>query len=235
MNNNVITLSGLNKSFKHQSGDNPVLKQINLQIKTGEMIAILGASGSGKSTLLSILGLLDIADTGNYKLCNQDVSALSAYQLSQLRNQHIGWIFQNFNLIADMTVAENLAVPLRYNTAVNSAQYAERINNVLTLVELADRSSFYPDELSGGQQQRVAIARALICEPDILLCDEPTGNLDSSNAAKIMSLLGDLHKKGKTILIITHDNTVAECCEKAYKMHDGELSPLEDEEYKRAV
>ena len=235
MTNTVISLTGLNKSFQHHSGDNSVLKQISLQIKTGEMIAILGTSGSGKSTLLSILGLLDVADTGSYQLCNQDVSALSAYQLSQLRNQHIGWVFQNFNLIADMTVAENLAVPLRFNPAIKATQYSERINDVLAKVGLSDRASFYPDQLSGGQQQRVAIARALICQPDILLCDEPTGNLDSNNAAKIMTLLGNLHKEGKTVLIITHDNTVAACCQKAYKMHDGELSPLEDEEYRRVV
>lgn len=235
MSESVIKLVGLNKSFIHRAGNNHVLKQINLQINAGEMVAILGQSGSGKSTLLSILGLLDIADSGSYYLCNQDVKSLSAYQLSQLRNQHVGWVFQNFNLIADMTVSENLTVPLRFNDSIKPSEYDRRVADVLAKVGLSDRCSFYPDELSGGQQQRVAIARALICQPDILLCDEPTGNLDSTNSNKIMDLLCSLHKEGRTVLIITHDSTVAACCQKAYNMVDGTLQLLSAQEFKHAV
>ena len=235
MSKAVIKLTDLNKSFSQRAGNNHVLKQSNLQVDVGEMVAILGQSGSGKSTLLSILGLLDVADSGCYYLCNHDVKSLSAYQLSQLRNQHVGWVFQNFNLIADMTVSENLMVPLRFNDAIKASEYANRVADVLSKVGLSDRCSFYPDELSGGQQQRVAIARALICQPDILLCDEPTGNLDSTNSRKVMDLLCDLHKEGRTVLIITHDSTVAACCQKAYSMVDGKLQLMSEQEFKYAV
>ncbi|WP_394204220.1 ABC transporter ATP-binding protein [Shewanella waksmanii] len=235
MSNCVIELSGLNKSFTNGAGSHHVLKKIDLSVVSGEMIAILGQSGSGKSTLLSIMGLLDTADSGRFLLCDQNVSTFSAYQMSLLRNKHIGWVFQNFNLIADMTVAENLAVPLRFNPSIKQSEFTSKINQVLQKVGLADKQAFYPAELSGGQQQRVAIARALICQPDILLCDEPTGNLDSLNSNKIMALLGDLHKEGKTVVIITHDPEVADFCQKAYRLYDGEIAPASAQEFKHAV
>lgn len=235
MNNCVISLTDLNKSFINGAGSNHVLKQVNFSVYSGEMVAILGQSGSGKSTLLSIMGLLDTADSGHYHLCGQDVSSFSAYQMSQLRNSHIGWVFQNFNLIADMTVAENLSVPLRFNSSIKQADYEAKINQVLDDVGLREKTAFYPAELSGGQQQRVAIARALICQPDILLCDEPTGNLDSSNSNNVMELLSTLHQEGKTVLIITHDPDVAAYCQKAYKIHDGEIAAVSPLEFKHAV
>lgn len=235
MNNCVIELSNLNKSFVNGAGGNHVLKQVNLAVLSGEMVAILGQSGSGKSTLLSIMGLLDSADSGKYHLCGQDVSTFSAYQMSQLRNNHIGWVFQNFNLIADMTIAENLAVPLSFNPEIKPTDYQTKISNVLQKVGLSDKTAFYPNELSGGQQQRVAIARALICQPDIILCDEPTGNLDSSNSNNVMELLCALHQEGRTVLIITHDPAVAAYCQKAYKIHDGEIAKVSSQEFKHAV
>ncbi|WP_257985329.1 ABC transporter ATP-binding protein [Shewanella sp. GutCb] len=235
MNNCVMKLTGLNKSFTNAAGNNHVLKHIDFAVYSGDMVAILGQSGSGKSTLLSIMGLLDKADSGSYLLCNQDVSSFSAYQFSQLRNSHIGWVFQNFNLIADMTVVENLSVPLRFNKSVNRVDYEAMIDDVLQKVGLGDKKSFYPAELSGGQQQRVAIARALICHPDIILCDEPTGNLDSTNSNNVMELLSALHQEGKTVLIITHDPDVAAYCQKAYKIHDGVIAAVSPLEFKHAV
>lgn len=235
MTDAVIQLNNLNKSFNHSSGSNHVLKDINLKVNSGEMVAIVGQSGSGKSTLLSILGLLELADKGSYELCNQNTRELSEFQLSQLRNQHIGWVFQNFNLIADMTVVENLTAPLRFNKKVKPSEYSQLIQDVLSKVDLTDKKDFFPDELSGGQQQRVAIARALICKPDILLCDEPTGNLDSENSQKIMDLLCELNKEGRTVLIITHDERVALCCQRAYKMSDGILCAVHNQDLKRVV
>ncbi len=235
MNNCVIELTDLNKSFSNGAGNNHVLKQVNFSVHSGEMVAILGQSGSGKSTLLSIMGLLDTADSGHYHLCGQDVTTFSTYQLSQLRNNHIGWVFQNFNLIADMTVTENLSVPLRFNTRIKAVDYQAKVNDVLQKVGLSEKAAFYPAELSGGQQQRVAIARALICQPDILLCDEPTGNLDSSNSNNVMELLSALHQEGKTVLIITHDSEVAAYCQKAYKINDGEITAASPLEFKHAV
>lgn len=233
--NKVIQLANLAKSFTHKAGSNQVLNQVNLDVDSGDMVAIVGQSGSGKSTLLSIIGLLDVASSGEFFLCGTDVSSLSSYQLSQLRNRHIGWVFQNFNLISDMTVAENLAVPLTFNTDILKAEYASLIETVLDKVGLSDRSSYYPDELSGGQQQRVAIARALICSPDILLCDEPTGNLDEDNSKKIMELLSALNREGRTILLITHDKEVAAACSKTYQINMGGLELAQAQEFKHAV
>ncbi|GIU49314.1 ABC transporter ATP-binding protein [Shewanella algidipiscicola] len=235
MNDSVMKLTGLNKSFINGAGNNHVLKQVDFSVYSGEMVAILGQSGSGKSTLLSIMGLLDKADSGQYFLCDHDVNTLSDYQLSLLRNKHIGWVFQNFNLIADMTVGENLSVPLRFNKSISRVDYEVRIDDVLRQVGLQDKKLFYPAELSGGQQQRVAIARALICQPDIILCDEPTGNLDSTNSDNVMELLSALNREGKTVLIITHDPAVAACCQKAYKIHDGEVASMSPMEFKHAV
>ncbi|WP_223292965.1 MULTISPECIES: ABC transporter ATP-binding protein [Shewanella] len=235
MSNCVIELKGLNRSFINGAGENHVLKQIDFSVNSGDMVAILGQSGSGKSTLLSIMGLLDKADSGQYLLCGQDVSTLSTYQLSQLRNGHIGWVFQNFNLIADMTVTENLTVPLRFNQSVNRVDYEAKIDEVLSKIGLDDKKSFFPAELSGGQQQRVAIARALICQPDIILCDEPTGNLDSANSDNVMELLSGLNQEGRTVLIITHDPAVAAYCHKAYKICDGEIQAILQQGFKHAV
>ena len=209
MNKVVIKIQNLFKSFGKKSNKQLVLNDINLEIYENEMVGIVGPSGSGKSTLLSILGLLDEASEGRYDLSDNNVNKLSNYQKCMLRNQNIGWIFQNFNLIGDMTVQENIELPLRFNKSLAKADYEQRSLAVLKKVGLSDKRHNYPNELSGGQQQRVAIARALVTEPDILLCDEPTGNLDSKNSELIMQLFQSLHQDGATILLITHSENVA--------------------------
>jgi len=223
------------KSFKIGKKDYKVLNDINLSILSGEMCSIVGPSGSGKSTLLSILGLLDNASQGDFEICNTSVKTLSRYQKAVLRNKNIGWIFQNFNLIGDMTIAENIALPLTFDSSIKKDSYQSRIEQVTRKVGLIEKLDNYPSELSGGQQQRVAIARALITEPDILLCDEPTGNLDSQNAELIMELFHQLHSDGRTILLITHSESIANQCQKIYSIVDGQLSLIQNKVVKNVV
>ncbi|WP_448546742.1 ABC transporter ATP-binding protein [Thalassotalea fusca] len=219
----IIQTDNLEKSFYAKTNRSPVLKKLNLSIFEGEMTAIMGPSGSGKSTLLSILGLLDADYEGSLKFCNTDVSTLDNRQKSILRNKNIGWVFQNFNLIGDMTVLENVCLPLRFNKAIKKSAYQSLALEQLDKLGLEDKANSFPEELSGGQQQRVAIARALVTSPDIILCDEPTGNLDSKNESGIMDLLQGIHKQGRTILIITHSDKVAERCERVVSISDGVL------------
>jgi len=220
----LISLSNLSKSFVSRAGSVDVLKEVDLDIARGECVALVGQSGSGKSTLLSIIGLLDSATSGTYTLCGSAVSALSHYQLSILRNRNIGWIFQNFNLVSELSVLKNIELPMRYNSDIKKADYETIAMKQLTLVGLQDKAHSYPDQLSGGQQQRVAIARALVGEPDMLLCDEPTGNLDSKNSEQITDLLLELNKRGTTVLIVTHDNELAKKCERIIQISDGEIN-----------
>lgn len=221
--NTLIALNGVNKTFD-QSVNQAVLKDINLTIVDGESIAILGPSGSGKSTLLSIIGLLDEPCSGEYLLRKQNVTSLSRHQKSQLRNQHIGWIFQNFNLIASMTVLENVVQPMRFNRDIKPQDYIARAKKVLEEVGLADKLESTPDKLSGGQQQRVAIARALVNDPALILADEPTGNLDQKTGEEVMNLLMSLSKKGTTLLVVTHDEQIAACCQRKIRILDGQVS-----------
>ena len=216
MLNSLISIDNLNKSF----GETHILKSINFSMLEGEFVAIQGPSGSGKSTLLSIIGLLDEFNSGEYNLCQENVSVLSEYQKSRLRNENIGWIFQNFNLIGDMTVFENVSLPLKYcKRNINS----NIINELLDQVGLSNKSQAFPNQLSGGQQQRVAIARALALDPDLILADEPTGNLDTENGDNIVEMLVSLHKKGKSIVLITHDKNVAARADRVIHMSDGKL------------
>jgi putative ABC transport system ATP-binding protein len=219
----LLKLTDLRKSYQQGTVQNEVLKGINLQISRGDSVAIVGQSGSGKSTLLSIIGLLEHASTGCYQLCGQDVLSLSQYQLSILRNRHLGWVFQNFHLVPELTVANNVALPLRYNPQIAKNTHRELALAKLAVVGLADKADVYPGQLSGGQQQRVAIARALVTNPDILLCDEPTGNLDSVNSEHIMSLLLQLNQQGATLLLVTHDHTLAERCKSIVQIRDGKV------------
>ena len=221
--------NNLCKSFKTGKKEYKILRDINLSIMSGEMCSIVGPSGSGKSTLLSILGLLDDATQGDFKICNAPVKDLSRNQKTILRNKNIGWIFQNFNLIGDMTIAENIALPLTFNPDIKKSDYASLVEQVTHKVGLIEKLNNYPSELSGGQQQRVAIARAIISEPDILLCDEPTGNLDSKNADLIMELFHQLHSDGCTILLITHSESIADQCQKKYCIVDGRLTLSQSE------
>ncbi|WP_228612662.1 ATP-binding cassette domain-containing protein [Alkalimonas sp.] len=220
----LIQLQELQHSFGQGQVKHQVLHGISLSIQDGESVAITGPSGSGKSTLLSILGLLDTATAGQYLLRNQPVGQLSRQQKSQVRNRHIGWIFQNFNLIADMTALENVALPLRFNPEVPNNAYRQRAADVLGQVGLADKLHARPSELSGGQQQRVAIARALVNKPGLILADEPTGNLDSATGQSIMDLLLQLATEGSALVMVTHDPTIASQCQRSVHLVDGRLS-----------
>lgn len=219
----LIRLQQVNKEFGPVKNKTVALQPLDLSIAQGECLAITGASGSGKSTLLSILGLLDSPSSGEYWLKQHPVAALSRSQLSQLRNQHIGWVFQNFNLIGEMTVLENVALPLRFNPDIASGRYVELARAQLEKVGLSEKLNSRVSELSGGQQQRVAIARALVNQPSLLLADEPTGNLDSTTGQSIMNLLLQLSAEGSTVVIVTHDPAIAAQCSRQIKLRDGAL------------
>jgi putative ABC transport system ATP-binding protein len=223
-NDLIVKMEYINKSFSSKHSISHVIKDVCYSINRGDFIAISGESGSGKSTLLSIIGLLEFYDSGEYKLCGQDVSTLDEWQLNRLRNNNIGWIFQNFNLISDMTVAENILLPLRYSDNKDAQiNFEILLNNVLDSVDLKDKKNSYPNELSGGQQQRVAIARALITDPDLILADEPTGNLDSQTADMIFELLVKLNVEGKTIVMVTHSPRLAELAGNRLILKDGQI------------
>lgn len=219
----LIRLDKISRTFNQGSVKVEALKNVSLQVFDGESVAIEGASGSGKSTLLSILGLLDNESSGDYFLRSHQVTSLTRKQKTLLRNRHIGWVFQNFNLIGDMTALENVALPLRYNPDVSSKDYTRRASEVLDRVGLADKLNARPNELSGGQQQRVAIARALVNRPSLLLADEPTGNLDSKTSQSIVDLLIELSVDGATVLLVTHDPKVARQCSRRIFLADGRM------------
>jgi putative ABC transport system ATP-binding protein len=218
----IIGLRAIRKVYYKPDGTVMVhaLRGIDVSIHRGEYVAIMGSSGSGKSTLLNLLGALDRPTTGNYFLDGNDVAQMNDDDLSRYRGRKIGFIFQAFNLIAELTVAENVEVPLFYQGVPAATRRAAAIE-VLTKVGLGDRTEHRPSELSGGQQQRVAIARALVMKPAVLLGDEPTGNLDSATGREIMALFEELHQQGITILIVTHDPTVAQRCDRIIRLADG--------------
>lgn len=219
----LIRLNNIGRTFGQGAGKLDALSDISLEVADGESLAIEGTSGSGKSTLLSIIGLLDQETSGDYFLRAHQVTGLTAKQKSVLRNRHIGWIFQNFNLINDMTAIENVALPLRYDSSAPSAEYVERAANALERVGLSAKMKSRPNELSGGQQQRVAIARALVNKPSLLLADEPTGNLDSKTSGSIVDLLLELQNEGTTVILVTHDAAVAGRCQRKIRLEDGRL------------
>ena len=197
----------------------------SLEIKQGEFAAIIGPSGSGKSTLMNIMGCLDMADSGIYELDGQRIEKYSENELAQIRNRKIGFIFQSFNLLSRMTAAENVELPLIYQR-LSPAERRRRVDEVLDLVELTQRKKHKPTELSGGQQQRVAIARALAARPSLLLADEPTGNLDSRTGKEIMALFHRLHDEGNTIVLITHDQKVAQEAKRRIQILDGRVQEV---------
>ena len=219
----LIKLNNIGRTFGQGPGKLDALSDISLEVADGESLAIEGTSGSGKSTLLSIIGLLDQETSGEYFLRAHQVTGLTAKQKSVLRNRHIGWIFQNFNLINDMKAIENVALPLRYDSRVPAADYVERAANALERVGLSAKMKSRPNELSGGQQQRVAIARALVNKPSLLLADEPTGNLDSKTSGSIVDLLLELQSEGTTVILVTHDAAVASRCQRRIRLEDGRL------------
>ena len=218
----LIEIDGLQKIFFTDEVETRALAGIKLDIKAGEFVSIAGPSGCGKSTLLSILGLLDQPTEGNYLLAGRPVTSLSVDEQSEIRNREIGFIFQNFNLIGDLTVYENVELPLTFRKMA-AAERRERVNDALEKVGLGHRAQHFPNQLSGGQQQRAAVARAVAGRPLILLADEPTGNLDSKSGESVMSLLRALHTEGATICMVTHDPRYAAHADKHIQLFDGQI------------
>jgi putative ABC transport system ATP-binding protein len=220
--NNVIELRDISKVFETEEVRTHALANVNFSIKRGDYVAISGPSGCGKSTLLSIIGLLDTPTTGSYHLDGEAVTGLSAKARAQARNRRIGFVFQSFNLLGDLTVAENVELPLTYR-GMSAAERKTQVDMALSRVGMTARARHYPAQLSGGQQQRVAVARAVAGEPAILLADEPTGNLDSKNGEAVMGLLDELHQAGATICIVTHDPRFAEHARRIIHLLDGQV------------
>jgi len=223
----MIKLRNISKSY-HRPGEGElrVLKEVNLEVERGEFVAIVGSSGSGKSTLMNILGLLDTPDAGDYELAGAMVSDLSPSELARIRNNTIGFVFQQFHLLQRTTATENVELPLVYSTNSLNGDTRRKAIDALCRVGLEERLTHYSHELSGGQQQRVAIARALINDPEIILADEPTGNLDQAAGRQIMDIFRELHQAGSTILLITHDPALASQASRVVHIDDGRLSPL---------
>jgi putative ABC transport system ATP-binding protein len=221
-NDTLIKMEGVKKVFYTDEVETHALSEIHLEIQKGQYISIAGPSGCGKSTLLSILGLLDSPTDGQYWLNGQPVSKLTISERTRIRNREIGFIFQAFNLIGDLTVYENVELPLTYR-GTGTAERKQKVQRALERVGMAHRLRHYPSQLSGGQQQRVAVARALVGDPLILMADEPTGNLDSKNGEAVMELLRDLHRNGATICMVTHDERYANFAERNIHLFDGRI------------
>lgn len=216
----VIHLEDLRKSYFIGKQELPVLKGLSLDILRSEFVALMGPSGSGKSTLMNIIGCLDTLSGGRYLLNNKDVGEMSDNELAEIRNQEIGFVFQQFNLLPRLSALENVALPLIY-AGVSKKERNERASEMLGKVNLADRAKHKPNELSGGQIQRVAIARALVNNPSIILADEPTGNLDTKTSAEIMQLLSDIHEMGNTVVLVTHEEDIAAYAGRVVRLRDG--------------
>lgn len=219
----LASLDSLDKIFYTDELETHALNNVNIDIHRGEYISLSGPSGCGKSTLLSILGLLDVPTHGKYQLDGHDVSSLDKDQRAAIRNEKIGFIFQAFNLISDLTVEENVALPLSYRSDLSKPQVKDMVSEALKQVDMGHRGKHFPSQLSGGQQQRVAIARAIAGKPDIILADEPTGNLDSKNANAVMELLDQLHAGGATICMVTHDPRSASRAQRIIEVFDGKV------------
>lgn len=218
----MIKSVGLNKVFQTDEVETTALMDVTLSIGKGEFVAIMGPSGCGKSTLLNILGMLDNPTSGEYWFVDQKVSGLTEKQRSKLRKENLGFVFQNFNLIDELTVFENVELPLVY-LGVNAKERLRRVNQVLDKMNISHRSKHYPLQLSGGQQQRVAVARAVVSEPKLILADEPTGNLDSAHGEEVMELLDKLNKEGTTIVMVTHSQRDASFAQRVVRLFDGQI------------
>lgn len=216
----MIKTIGLSKIFRTESVQTTALNEVNIEINRGEFVAIMGPSGCGKSTLLNMLGLLDNPTSGELWFLGQEVSRFSENNRTDLRNGNIGFVFQSFNLIDELTVFENVELPLLY-AGVSVRERVERVNRALERMQIAHRTEHYPQQLSGGQQQRVAIARAIVTNPHIILADEPTGNLDSTNGNEVMTLLKELNSEGTTVVMVTHSEENAREAGKIVRMMDG--------------
>lgn len=218
----LINISNLNKTYYTDGSQTNALKDVDLSISEGDYVTIQGPSGGGKSTLLSIIGLLDKASSGDYQISGYSVESLSNSQMAKVRNREIGFIFQDFNLIGDMTVSQNIELPLVYRGVKKTVRKA-KVAEVLKRVNMVERAQHLPNQLSGGQQQRVAVARALVGSPTLLLADEPTGNLDSINGDSVMQLLSELNEQGVTICMVTHDSRYAHYAKRTVNLFDGEV------------
>ncbi|GAA4024108.1 MAG: macrolide ABC transporter ATP-binding protein [Flavobacterium sp.] len=220
MANPLINIKALKRDFQLGSETIYVLKGIDLQINKGEYVALMGPSGSGKSTLMNLLGCLDTPTSGTYILNGKDVSQMHDDDLAEIRNKEIGFVFQTFNLLPRTTALDNVALPMIY-AGYSKSERNQRATEVLTQVNLADRMDHQPNQLSGGQRQRVAIARALVNKPSIILADEPTGNLDSKTSVEIMNLFNEIHKNGNTVILVTHEEDIAQYAHRIIRLRDG--------------
>jgi putative ABC transport system ATP-binding protein len=218
----MIKLENLSKVYRTEEIESTALNQVSFQIEKGEFVSVMGPSGCGKSTLLNILGMLDKPESGSYEFLGKEVSGLNEKGRSEVRKQNIGFIFQNFNLIDELTVFENIELPLIYNK-VSAAERKSRVNELIEKIGIAHRASHFPQQLSGGQQQRVAVARALITKPPLILADEPTGNLDSSHGNEVMELLCNLNEAGTTIIMVTHSSHDASYSQRIINLLDGQI------------
>ena len=219
----VIQTLGLGRVFQTDDVDTHALSDIDLRISEGEFVSITGPSGCGKSTLMSILGLLDAPTSGSYRLHGLETASMDGSARAHARNLHIGYVFQAFNLIGDLTIVENVELPLRFRPGMSRAERRDRAMASLIRMEMSHRARHFPSQLSGGQQQRVAIARALVGDPVIVLADEPTGNLDSKNGSLVMDLLQELHASGTTLCMVTHDPNFAAMAQRCVYMNDGRV------------
>lgn len=218
----MIKSKNLKKIYTTEDVETTALDNVNLEIKAGEYVAIMGPSGCGKSTLLNILGMLDKPSDGQYFFLDEEVSKHSERQRAHLRKDNIGFVFQSFNLIDELTVFENVELPLLY-LGYSSAERKERVSEVLEQMEIMPRKNHFPQQLSGGQQQRVAVGRAVISKPKLILADEPTGNLDSAHGEEVMKLMGELHESGTTIIMVTHSPAYAEYSHRIIHLFDGHI------------
>lgn len=219
----LCLMENIKKTYRMGDLEIEVLRSVNLSIEKGEFVAIMGTSGSGKTTLMNIIGCLDVPTSGRYMLADREVSNLTDDELSEIRNEHIGFVFQNFYLLPYATVLENVLLPTLYFKGRRDS--TERlVTDLLGLVGLEERAKFRPNQLSGGEQQRVAIARALVNEPELLLADEPTGQLDSKTAKEIMGIISRMNEQGKTVILITHDSAIAAYAKRLIQIKDGIIS-----------
>jgi putative ABC transport system ATP-binding protein len=218
----LIQMKNLSKVYRTDEVETTALNAVNIDIKKGEFVAVMGPSGCGKSTLLNIVGMLDNPSSGNYFFLDEDIADYSESQLSGVRKQHIGFIFQSFNLIDELTVEENIELALLYHS-ISSSERKERVGVVMDRMGIAHRGRHMPSQLSGGQQQRVAVARAVVSEPSLILADEPTGNLDSQHGEEVMGMLQDLNGAGTTVVMVTHSPSHAEYARRTINLFDGEV------------
>jgi putative ABC transport system ATP-binding protein len=219
----VITLRNISKNYRADNVETAALNAVSLQVDPGEFVAVMGPSGCGKSTLLNVVGMIDSPSSGEYVFCGEDVARWPESRLVELRKRHLGFVFQSFNLIDELTVAENIELPLLYQNAPRALRKA-RVREVLELVDLLSRARHKPAQLSGGQQQRVAVARAVVTDPKLILADEPTGNLDTRNGEEVMGMLDTLNQQGTTILMVTHSHEHASRAQRIVSMLDGRIT-----------